>query len=254
MTTITNSQPTDVRKLEKEPNRKVAVLIPSADQMSSLSALSLAEMAAFTGASIVAMGAIDLSFHLVKGTYIDIARTTLAKKAIQGGATDLLWLDSDMIYPCDLLLKLIQHNKDIVGVNYTTRRMPIRSVAFKRMDPNHKDHVRLVTGPDSTGLEEVEAIGFGCVLMKTDVFNYVEMPVFQTSFSAPVETPDAGFWEGEDVYFCRKIRAAGLKVYVDHDLSKKIGHVGEFVFRHEHAEAVEEMRRDVGSLIVSSGD
>lgn len=253
MSKITTPEPRDVRQ-NAAPNRCVAILIPAADQMSSLSAMSLAEMAAFTGASIVAMGAIDLSFHLVKGTYIDIARTTLAKKAIQAGATDVLWLDSDMVYPNDLLLRLLQHNKDIVGVNYTTRRFPIRPVTFKRKDPNHKDHIRLYTREGSTGLEEVEAIGFGGVLMKADVFNYIDMPVFQTSFQKPPEAPDAGFWEGEDVYFCRKMQEAGIKIFVDHDLSKKIGHVGEMVYRHEHAEVTEEMTREVGSLIVTAGD
>jgi hypothetical protein len=35
--------------------------------------------------------------------------------------------------------------------------------------------------------------------------------------------------------FCRKLLAAGQDIYIDHDLSKEIGHVGQYTFRPDCA-------------------
>jgi hypothetical protein len=35
---------------------------------------------------------------------------------------------------------------------------------------------------------------------------------------------------GEDFYFFRSLRAAGFKIYVDHDLSAEVGHVGQRIY------------------------
>jgi hypothetical protein len=41
---------------------------------------------------------------------------------------------------------------------------------------------------------------------------------------------------GEDIYFCKLAQANGMKVYVDHDLSKDVRHIGVMEFTHDHAE------------------
>ena len=37
-------------------------------------------------------------------------------------------------------------------------------------------------------------------------------------------------------FFCEKAQSLGIPVYVDMSLSKEIGHVGSFEFKHTHVE------------------
>ena len=45
---------------------------------------------------------------------------------------------------------------------------------------------------------------------------------------------------GEDTYFCMLLKRKGVPVYVDHNVSLEIGHLGEFEFKHLHTWAVRE--------------
>ena len=45
-----------------------------------------------------------------------------------------------------------------------------------------------------------------------------------------------GCFIGEDMYFCREAQKAGFKVYIDHDLSKQVRHIGVLEFMHEHVD------------------
>ena len=47
--------------------------------------------------------------------------------------------------------------------------------------------------------------------------------------------PEHGYCT-EDVTFCNKVRAAGNQIWIDHDLSREIRHVGSVAFGHEHME------------------
>jgi len=38
------------------------------------------------------------------------------------------------------------------------------------------------------------------------------------------------------MYFCQAAKMAGKKIWIDHDLSKDIRHIGSFEFGHEHTE------------------
>jgi len=49
--------------------------------------------------------------------------------------------------------------------------------------------------------------------------------------------PSGGMYVGEDIYFCKLAQAHGFKVWVDHDLSKDVKHIGKMEFTHDHAEA-----------------
>jgi len=35
---------------------------------------------------------------------------------------------------------------------------------------------------------------------------------------------------GEDHYFCAKLRSNGIKIYVDHDASQTVGHIGDYTY------------------------
>ena len=195
----------------------VAVCVPSRDMVHSGFAFDLCRA--------VAKAECDISLLNVQGTLIVNQRTSLAQSAIEMGATHVLYLDDDMRFPSDTIDRLLAHDKDVVAVNYPTRKFPIQPVAFA----DDKSHNRVFTNPDSTGLEKVAAVGMGVMLVKTDVFVKIGMPYFMIGYS-----PATAQYTGEDVYFCRKARAAGVDIYIDHDLSKEVKHTGAIEFQHEH--------------------
>ena len=68
---------------------------------------------------------------MVSGTLIADQRMKLARMALEGGADYLLFLDSDMRFPANAVRQLLKHDKHIVAANYATRRLPVKTVAFK---------------------------------------------------------------------------------------------------------------------------
>jgi hypothetical protein len=135
----------------------------------------------------------------------------------------LIFIDADMVFPNEAVEKLISHppHVKIVGANYCSRIEPYQPTAAGFLGP-------VYTSPDSTGLEKVERMGMGLVAIHKDVFAHLEMPYFDwiTGDNAYV---------GEDVYFFSRARQAGFEVYVDHDLSKNVFHMGSIKLSNELA-------------------
>jgi hypothetical protein len=94
------------------------------------------------------------------------------------------------------------------------------------------------TMPDSTGLEEVGSIGTGIMLIKKEVFQNMSEPWFDM----PWQVGKRGYM-GEDVFFCKKAQELGFKVYIDHDVSKEIGHIGTFEFKHDHTWVMRDLEK-----------
>lgn len=217
---------------------RVMVAVPTHDMTPALFAYDLAGMLAFTCSNFVGpekpIESIGLVFQT--NTYIHKARQVLAEEAQRRGADCVLWLDSDMRFPKETLMVLLQHNRDIVGVNYSKRGIPPKFVAAKQISPAKQ----LVTDEDSEGLEEVEALGFGVVLMRTNVLMALDPPArtghpwFWHEY-VPGEDGEESLHVGEDVFFCRMAREAGFSIHVDHDLSKACAHIGTLEFTTEHA-------------------
>ena len=164
---------------------------------------------------------IDLLF-LEPGT-IEYKRTRLALAALERKSDYILWIDSDQTFPADGLLRLIGHDKPIIGANYRSRHGPhgtALDLASKKL-------------PRRTGTEIVGAVGFGFCLIRTPVLELMPRPWFATEMGA-----DGGIIYGEDVHFCNQARAAGFDTWVDHDLD--VGHVAEQILhlKRETADAV----------------
>jgi 2-polyprenyl-3-methyl-5-hydroxy-6-metoxy-1,4-benzoquinol methylase len=70
---------------------------------------------------------------------------------------------------------------------------------------------RSLTNP---GLYEVDIIGGGCMLMKTDIFRKIPQPYFWIDGIV-----------GTDVHLCNQLREAGVKIFVD--TSIELGHQGD---------------------------
>ncbi|HEV8215766.1 MAG TPA: hypothetical protein VGP95_08030 [Gemmatimonadaceae bacterium] len=175
-------------------------------------ALDLAHLYAYTGDA----GAVFLRF--VQSTYVHVGREAVLEAALQIGASHVLWLDTDMTFPEDTALRLAAHDQAIVAANCVLRDPRILFTA-------ERNGQRVETRPDSTGLEAVDSIGLAVVLMRTDVVADLPRPWFQHGRT------EAGVDIGEDRMFCRALRAAGHQIWIDHDLSKEIGHIGQHTYR-----------------------
>lgn len=172
--------------------------------------------------------------EIVQGTYVHTARQELMDQMLIDGVTHVLWLDTDMRFPPDALVRLINHDLPLVGINYSKRRVPPEFVAIKTVGWNAGEvSAKLVTDEDSHGLEEVEAIGFGMVLMQTAALKNMPDPKKEPWFWFKW-MEDKQQQVGEDVWFCKLFRDSGQRIFVDHDLSKECGHIGQFTFKLDH--------------------
>ena len=189
---------------------KVFIAVPCMDQVPAPFCQSLALLQK-TGECTLAMQS---------GSLIYTSRNTLATNAIQMEADYVLWLDSDMVFKPDTLIRMMdtlqKNDLDILTGLYFRRVPPYSPVLYDRIEIEDRicDWSEFKRIPD--GLFEVGACGFGCVLMKTDVFFDVQSK-FGNMF-APIDN------NGEDIAFCWRARQCGYKVICDP--SVLCGHVG----------------------------
>ena len=139
-----------------------------------------------------------------------------------------MWFDSDMVFNPDTLKKMLEHidnGADFVTGIYYRRTPPFSAVAFKTMELNEDGTAFTWDEFDKIpdGLFEVGACGFGCVLMKSEIF----VAVF--SKFGQMFTPIANC--GEDIAFCWRARQCGYKILADPSIG--LGHVGHTVITKE---------------------
>ena len=105
---------------------RVAICIPVMDQVSTMFARSLANLMHKCGQDKK-----HVSIHMSYGSNVISQRHSLAQEALSTTADFLLWLDSDITFPSDLIDRLLNRKAKLVGVPSTPRIRPIRSTAFR---------------------------------------------------------------------------------------------------------------------------
>ena len=205
---------------------KTLIAIPCMDQVPALFAQSLAMLQKVDDCAVV--------FNL--GSLIYSSRNTLATKSITMEADYVLWLDSDMVFQPDTLVRMMdtlqKNDLDILTGLYFRRVNPYTPVLFDRLDIDGKGRCHWSEFnkiPDE--VFEVGGCGFGCVLMKTDVFLDVQSKHHHL-FTPIGET-------GEDVAFCWRARNCGFKIWCDPSI--QLGHVGYTVMGREFYESFKAM-------------
>lgn len=193
-----------------EKKKKIAICVPSRDIWKAKFGMSLCKMFAV---SLLHSNS-DIAIMNEKGATVSFNRNKLVNQALKQKCDYILFLDDDMVFPHDTLLRLLAHDKDIVGCNCAKKQEECGSTG--------KDLEGRWITPKEEGLESIRYIGGAVLLIKTSVFENLTFPYFQ-------EDVENGY--GEDAYFCAKVRDAGLEVFCDHGLSKEIGHVGEKEYR-----------------------
>ena len=192
---------------------------------------------------------VESEVFMVSCSMLTESRHRLVAEALVWGATHMLWLDADHVFPPDAFPRLLAHNLDVVGCNYARRCMPTAPTACKIVtSEDGEDNKNLIYTTEDKALdalvEEVDHMGFGVCLINMRVFDMLQthadkdaadgsgnfLPLFKFE-----EIPGKIGMIGEDVFFFRKLRDAGARIYVDHGLSWEVGHIHEYIYTNAHA-------------------
>jgi hypothetical protein len=193
---------------------KLAILIPCRETVYSLFTASLVELIKTT-----TMAGIDVHVIYDQSTILLTQRERLAQQALEIKADYALWLDSDMMFPSTTAMRLLAHNKDIVCANYMKRSVPLQTVAY----PERGNWENWLPLEGDQELQEVEGVGMGCMMIKTEVLKKITPPYFAFEYKDRE-------WHGEDFFFQNKLRNAGYKILVDMNISFQVRHVGQWAF------------------------
>jgi len=136
------------------------------------------------------------------------ARNASVKKMLDEGYDYLLTIDHDTI-PLKNPIDLIELGLDVVGFavpqwNISDPAYPIYFVGMDRVENGYNEH------KEKEGLQEVDAVGSGCLLMSRKVLEQVKEPFLRN-------WKDGFAITGLDFYFCEKAREQGFRTYCHYD-------------------------------------
>lgn len=194
---------------------KILICVPCMDMVASGFAQSLA---------MLQKGGNETAIMFECGSLIYDARNKLAKQAIKMQADYTMWLDSDMIFKPDTMVRLLAHDAPIVSGAYFRRSPPYHLVAFDKCDTETREWTDLPLPAETV---KCGGVGFGCVLVRTDVLFEVAAK-YKTWFE-----PMNGF--GEDLSFCYRARECGFDILLDPTIT--CGHVGHIVVNEDFYKA-----------------
>lgn len=183
------------------------------------------------------------AFYLLQGNcHVDDARNDIATKFLRSDCQWLVFLDADVSWQPEDLVRLCGHDRDLVGGVY-----PHRSELGQHKMPVRMKHGALL---EDDGLLEVEGLPTGFMKISRHCLETVAQGC--EAFEHEGETCRLIFqrtlfhgtrWGG-DLHFCNLWRAAGGKLYADYEMV--LGHASRVIIKGSLASYV---RRMVGSTL-----
>lgn len=159
---------------------------------------------------------VECNMDVVESSVIPTNREKIVRRAIDNGRTHLLFLDHDMTFEPQVLEIVFGRRQQIVACNYL-----IKSETDPQFVAVGLDGKRVATTKASTGMVPVAYTGFGVSLFDLEVFKNTPQPWFQPDFIA-----ESCEYTTEDNPCYAKLREHGHTVYLDHDASKLVSHIG----------------------------
>lgn len=200
-----------------KPVYKTLIAIPCFDMVHTDFMKSLVEMDKPAGTS----------FAVIKNTLIYNARNLIVDNAISMGFDRVLWLDSDIVFPNDLLERLagdMERTKaEFISGIYFQRVLPTKPVIYSSVRWKVHNNGIVETGADNymeypkNRIFEIAGAGFGCVLTSVSLLKRMK-----EKYGAPF-TPLMGI--SEDLAFCWRVNQTGGKMYCDPSI--RLGHIGQ---------------------------
>lgn len=165
------------------------------------------------------------------------ARNALAHRFMQSDATDLLFVDADINFTCEDVLRImaLSADKDVVAG------------AYPRRADDKKFFTDIYYPLELTdGLLRVERVGTGFMLIRRHVLEKLEADHPEWKFWVNTEqTHHTAFFDfmqtsegyiGEDYLFCNRACAAGFKIHLDPEIN--LGHFGSTEYTGHFGEQV----------------
>ena len=152
------------------------------------------------------------------GSTISHCRNQIAEQAIAADAEWIWYVDDDQLFPPDTLLKLLARNVDVVSGLNIRRDPPFAPYLYDKETANGAVWTKHLNSGDA-GLQSMLATSAGCLLVRTQVLKALEPPYWRLGQIGGLNGTEHA---GEDLDFCRRVRANGFKIWCD--LDAPIGH------------------------------
>jgi len=144
---------------------------------------------------------------------IDALRNDLVDMALQVGASHLIMMDTDQIYPVETIPKLLSHKLPVVGCVVNRRYPPFDPILLRGKMGAYES----IDEWEEGALVEVDATGTGCIMFNMEVFRKMPRPWFK------FRKLETGEGIGEDIGFCHDLKESGYRIFVD--TSIQCGHL-----------------------------
>nr|WP_314076386.1 hypothetical protein [uncultured Roseococcus sp.] len=162
---------------------------------------------------------------LTNESLIPRGRNALASIFLRSSASHLLFLDSDIGFGADAVLRLLGHGRPLIGGVYRSKRTD--RAEWVATFPSGED--ARIRRDAETGAVQAEAVGTGFLLLHREVLEKLaaahpegryqtEAGPAQAFFEAgidPAAAPGEGRYLSEDYLFCARWRALGGEVWCD---------------------------------------
>lgn len=211
---------------------KIAICTPSHGMVHSDFTVSLTRMVAHTLQSRIVFNGAEvipsIELFMRSGSMLPTVRNNLVQDALEWKANFLLWTDADHTFPPDSLMRLLSLNLPVVGVNYARRTSPTYPTAIAPDDTFVWTTLDMARNRE---ISEVRSLGLGLCL--------IDITVFVTLHEHATAAGKENFWPlfcfepipghldvvGEDTFFFKRLKEAGIRSYVDHALSWSVDHI-----------------------------
>jgi hypothetical protein len=169
-------------------------------------------------------GQIGFVWAEVEGSLGPRNRWLAGQQAIQTGCEYLWLVDNDMAMPPDALPRLLAHQKDLIGADYSYRRFPLQSTVKFLNGAGEIVVADRTTFPTRPFI--CHAIGSGCKLVTVSALKRIPQPWFALAWG-----PDGDLTKTDDVWFCEQAKKAGIETWVDPTIA--VGHIGDYIFEQK---------------------
>jgi hypothetical protein len=199
---------------------------------------------------------IPVMFQVMKSSLVTQGRQLCVAAFLNSQCTHLLFVDSDIAYSFKMFEKMLNYDKDICMVPYPIKSMDFQKIKKKIQNGSTLDPMLLgnqytmaITDPRDIKMEngfiEVERGPAGFMLIKREAIEKLikEYPEFTIKQHTLIDgklverehmynffdtywDPNEKTYTGEDFYFCKLAKHAGIKMYALVD--EYISHYGEF--------------------------
>jgi hypothetical protein len=201
---------------------------------------------------------IPVMFQVMKSSLVTQGRQLCVSGFMESNCTHMLFIDSDISFNFKMIERMINHDKEICLVPYPIKgtdhdKVKARILAGDTLSPHLLGNQYTMSVPDPTnvkvtdGFIEVERGPAGCMLIKKEVIHKLikEYPEFTINQHTLIDgklvkrnhmynffdtywNKDDKTYTGEDFYFCKLCKHAGIKMYALVD--EYISHHGEYSY------------------------